>query len=84
MGTRRSVTGPPGPPGPPGPWTSRHVDIIDLFAIEKEVEIVVVDKNKTSADGAFFPYLNNTVCNVDAYGVLETVGKIIMNIILCI
>ena len=50
-------------------------EVIDLLDIEKEVEIFVVDKNKTRAGGAFFPYLNNTVFDFDPYGVFKTVDR---------
>ena len=37
---------------------------------ETEVEIFVVDKNKTRAGGAFFNCLNNTLFDFDKYGIL--------------
>ena len=49
-------------------------EVIDLLDIEEEVEIFVVDKNKTRAGGAFFPYLNNTVFDFDPYGI-KTVDR---------
>ena len=50
-------------------------EVIDLLDIEEEVEIFVVDKNKTRAGGAFFPYLNNTVFVFDKYGIFKTVNR---------
>ena len=35
-------------------------EVVAIIDQEKEVEIFVVDKNKTRAGGAFFPFLNNT------------------------
>ena len=37
------------------------VELVTLTAEETDVEIFVLDKNKTRAGGAFFPYINNTV-----------------------
>ena len=50
-------------------------EVIDLLDIEDEVEIFVIDKNKTRAGGAFFPYLNNTLFNFDKYGVFKNVDN---------
>ena len=55
--------------------------VISLLDIEKEIEIFVVDKNKTRAGGAFFPYLNNTIFDLDKYGILKQLREIIINII---
>ena len=44
-------------------------EVIDLLDIDTEVAIFVVDKNKTRAGGAFFPYINNTMFDFDKYGV---------------
>ena len=38
---------------------------------ETEVEIFVVDKNKTIAGGAFFNCLNNTLFDFDKYGIFK-------------
>ena len=40
-------------------------EVIPVIAKETEVEIVVVVKNKTRASGAFFPFLNNTLFDLD-------------------
>ena len=47
---------------------------------EKEVEMFIVDKNRTRAGGSFFPYLNNTIFDLAKYGISKTVDKIIINI----
>ena len=41
-----------------------------ILKIETEVDIFVVDKNKTRAGGAFFNCLNNTIFDFDKYGIL--------------
>ena len=50
-------------------------EVVDVIAQEKEVEIFVVDKNKTRAGGAFFPYLNNTICDLSKYGMFKPVDR---------
>ena len=50
-------------------------EVIDLLDIEEEVEIFVVDKNKTRAGGAFFPYISNTVFDFDKYGISKTANR---------
>ena len=40
-----------------------------LMLLETEVEIFVVDKNKTRAGGAFFNCLTNTLFDFDKYGI---------------
>ena len=46
-----------------------------MLDIEKQVEIFVVNTNKTRAGGAFFPYLNNTMFDLDKYGVFKNVNR---------
>ena len=41
----------------------------EIQKTETEVEIFVVDKNKTRAGGAFFNCLNNTLFDFDKYGI---------------
>ena len=43
----------------------------EILKTETEVEIFVVDKNKTRAGGAFFNCLNNTLFDFDEYGILK-------------
>jgi hypothetical protein len=42
---------------------------------EQEVELFVVDKNRTRAGGSFFPYLNKTIFDLSKYGMFKTVDK---------
>ena len=43
----------------------------ELLHIETEVEISVVDKNKTTQGGAFFKYLNLTNFDLEKHGLFE-------------
>ena len=45
-------------------------EAVAIIAEEKEVEMFVVDKNKTRSGGAFFPYLNNTIFDLSKYGLI--------------
>ena len=51
------------------------VETVAIIAQEKEVEIFVVDKNKTRAGGSFFPYLNNTIFDLSKYGIFNKVER---------
>ena len=55
--------------------TDSDKEVVDIIKIEKEVEIFVVDKNRTRAGGSFFPYLNNTIFDLSKYGIFKTVDK---------
>ena len=44
-------------------------EVQQLILLETEVEIFVVDENKTRAGGAFFNCLNNTLFDFDKYGI---------------
>ena len=55
-----------------------------ILETENEVEIFVVDKNKTRSGGAFFNCLNNTLFDFDKYGVFKKLIEIIINIIVYI
>ena len=48
---------------------------IPIIETETEVEIFVVDKNKTRAGGAFFNCLNNTLFDFDKYGIFKKVDR---------
>ena len=50
-------------------------EITAIIEEEQEVEIVITEKDKTRAGGAFFAYLNNTIFDLDKYGVFKTVGR---------
>ena len=49
--------------------TVSDAEVEEVFDIETEVEIFVVDKNKTRAGGSFFPYINNTIFDLTKYGI---------------
>ena len=49
--------------------TASDAEVEEVFGIETEVEIFVVDKNKTRAGGSFFPYINNTIFDLTKYGI---------------
>ena len=51
----------------PASNTARDAEVEELLNIETEVEICVVDKNKTRAGGALFKYLNSTLFNLEKY-----------------
>ena len=40
---------------------------------EKEVEMLMVDKDRTRAGGSFFPYLNITIFDLSKYGIFKSV-----------
>ena len=46
-------------------------EVQDLLDAETNVELFVVDKNKTRSGGAFVPYLRNTTCDLDKYGMYK-------------
>ena len=54
--------------------------MMNLLDIEKEVELFVIDKNKTRSGGAFFPFIDNTIFNFDKYGIFKRANKPIHNI----
>ena len=49
--------------------TVSDAEVEEVFGIETEVEIFVVDKNKTRAGGSFFPYINNTIFGLTKSGI---------------
>ena len=57
------------------PISVSDAEIEELLSVETEIELFVVDKNKTRNGGAFFPYLNNTKFDLDKYGVFKNVDK---------
>ena len=42
---------------------------------EQEVEIFVVNKNRTRSGGSFFPYLNKMIFDLSKYGIFKSVDK---------
>ena len=51
------------------------VEAVETVHKEKEVEMFIVDKNKTRAGGSFFPYLNITIFDLSKYGVVLNVDR---------
>ena len=49
--------------------TESDAEVVAIIDHETEVEIFVVEKNKTRQGGAFFPYINNTIFDFDKYGI---------------
>ena len=52
--------------------TSSDADVKEIAKKVKEVELFIVDKNKTRAGGSFFPYLNTTIFDLSKYGILNS------------
>ena len=55
--------------------TDSDKEVVDIINVEKEVEMFVVDKNKTRAGGSFFPYLNITIFDLAKYGIFKSVDR---------
>ena len=55
--------------------TARDTEVEELLDIETEVEIFVVDKNKTKQGGAFFEYLNLTNFDLEKYGLFKNIDR---------
>ena len=55
--------------------TDSDKEVVDLINVEKEVELFIVEKNKTRAGGSFFPYLNITIFDLSKYGIFKSVDK---------
>ena len=53
--------------------TDSDKEVVDLIANEKEADAFLVDKNRTSAGGSFFPYLNITIFDLSKYGIFKSV-----------
>ena len=50
-------------------------EAVETVYKEKEVELFIVEKNKTRAGGSFFPYLKITICDLSKYGIFKIVGR---------
>ena len=50
-------------------------EVVETVHKEKEVEMFIVDKNRTRAGGSFFPYLNITIFDLPKYGICKSVDK---------
>ena len=55
--------------------TDSDKEVVDLINVEKEVELFIVEKNKTRAGGSFFPYLNITIFDLSKYGIFKSVDR---------
>ena len=55
--------------------TDSDKEVVDLINVEQEVELFVVEKNKTRAGGSFFPYLNSTLFDLPKYGIFKSVDR---------
>ena len=49
--------------------TISDAELVAIIAQEREVEIVVVDENKTRACGSSFPYINDTIFDLTKYDI---------------
>ena len=52
-----------------------NADVQELLESGTEVDIFVVDKNKTRAGGTFFTFLNLALLNLGKYGLFKTIGR---------
>ena len=59
----------------PAPNTVSDAEVHDLLESETDIEFFVVHKNKPRAGGAFFPYLNNTIYDLDKYCIFKTTNR---------
>ena len=50
-------------------------EAVETVHKEKEVEMFTVDKNRTRADGSFFPYLNVIIFDLSKYDMFKSVNK---------
>ena len=55
--------------------TDSDKEVVDLINMEKEVELFIVEKNKTRAGGSFFPYLNIITFDLSKYGIFKSVDR---------
>ena len=61
--------------------TDSDKEVVDLINVEKEVELFIVEKNKTRSGGPFFPYLNITLFDLSKYGIFKMLIETIVTII---
>ena len=61
--------------------TDSDKEVVDSINVEQDVELFIIDKNKTRAGEPFFPYLNITIFDLSKYGILNLLIKRIINII---
>ena len=50
-------------------------EAVETVHKEQEIEMFIVDTNKTRAGGSSFPYLNITIFDLSKYGVFKTVDR---------
>ena len=50
-------------------------EVVETVHKEKEIELFIVDKNRTRAGGSFFPYLNITIFDLSKYGIFKPVDE---------
>ena len=55
--------------------TDSDKEVVDLINVEKEVELFIVEKNKTRSGGSFFPYLNITIFGLSKNGIFKSVDR---------
>ena len=55
--------------------TDSDKEVVGLINVEKEVELFIVEKNKTRSGGSFFPYLNITIFDLSKYGIFKSVDR---------
>ena len=55
--------------------TDSGKEVVASINVEKEVELFIVDKNKTRAGGSFFPYLNITIFDLSQYGISKIIDR---------
>ena len=59
----------------PASKTVSDAEVKELIDIETEVEIFVVDKNKTRAGGAFFKHLNLILFDLEKHGLFKNTDR---------
>ena len=64
--------------------TDSDKEVVDLINVEQEVELSIVEKNKTRAGGSFLPHLNTTIFDLSKYGISKSVDGKNYNIIVYI
>ena len=55
--------------------TFSDAEAVETVHKEKEVEMFIVDKNRTRAGGSFFPYPYIIIFDLSKYGIFKSVGK---------
>ena len=50
-------------------------EAVETAKKEQEVELFIVDKNKTRAGGPFFQFLKTTIFDLSKYGIFKSAGR---------